>query len=161
MLFKRLLIQVNVQGSLSDMGSDVANASQNLSVTGLKGDGARGALNRLLESNPDLFDAVMVSEDGKIMIAECEGCKGIEGDGISGQEHIAYILTTKTPTLSEEFLTVEGYNATALVYPVFFPDGEFAGGISATFEPDKVLNGLVAPRLSEANYSFWVMHPDG
>ncbi len=61
----------------------------------------------------------------------------VRTDDISGQEHIAHILTTRAPTLSKEFLTVEGYNATALVYPVFSPDGEFEGGISATFEPER------------------------
>jgi hypothetical protein len=39
---------------------------------------------------------------------------------------------------------VDGYNATALVYPVFSPQGEFIGGISTTFEPDNMLNALVA-----------------
>lgn len=161
MLFRLLLIQADVQGSLSNMDSDVANISQNLSATDLEGDEAREVLSKLLESNSNLSDAITISKDGKIMIAECKGCKGVKGDDISGQEHIAHFLTTKAPTLSREFLTVEGYNATALVYPVFSPNGEFKGGVSSIFEPDKVLSNLIATRLNETSYSFWVMEPDG
>jgi polar amino acid transport system substrate-binding protein len=169
MPFKLLQIQADAQGRLNDMDSDVANASQNLSVTGLEGSGAREVLSRLLESNPNLFKAVTVSEEGIILVAECKDCQGGEGEDISSQEHIAHILKAKTPALSGEFLTVEGYNATAIAYPIFSPEGEFQGGISTTFEPDNMLNALVAPGLNETNYnnnynfsySFWAMQPDG
>ena len=36
MLFMLLQIQANVQGNLTDLDSDVANAAQNLSTTGLE-----------------------------------------------------------------------------------------------------------------------------
>lgn len=165
MPFKLLQIQADAQGSLNDMDSDVANASQTLSVTGLEGAEAREVLSRLLESNSSLFEAVTFNEDGIILVAECKDCQGGEGADISNQEHIAHILKAKTPALSGEFLTVEGYNATAIAYPIFSPEGDFQGGISTTFEPDKMLNATVAPRLNETNYnfsySFWAMQPDG
>ncbi len=53
------------------------------------------------------------------------------------------------------------YNATALAYPVFSPEGEFQGGISAAFEPDKMLDALVIPRLNRTDYSIFVMQKDG
>jgi polar amino acid transport system substrate-binding protein len=161
MPFKLLQIQADVQGSLNDMDSDVANASRNLSATGPEGAADRGVLRKLLETNSNLAEAVTVSKDGKIIVAECKGCEGGEGADISSQEHIANILKTRTPVLSEEFLTVEGYNATALVYPVFSSQSEFLGAISAPFESDKLLDALVAPKLNGTNYSFWVMQLDG
>jgi polar amino acid transport system substrate-binding protein len=64
---------------------------------------------------------------------------------------------------------VEGYNGTALAYPIFSPQGEFQGGISTIIEPDKLLNAVVAPTLrfdtynrsNITDYSFWLMHLDG
>jgi len=102
-------------------------------------------------------------------VAECQGCEGSEGADISSQEHIAHVLKTKTPTLSKQFLLVEGYNGTALAYPVFSPQGEFLGGISTIIEPDRLLNAVVAPQLhfdidnrsNITDYSFWLMHLDG
>jgi len=71
--------------------------------------------------------------------------------------------------LSKQFLLVEGYNGTALAYPVFSPQGEFLGGISTIIEPDRLLNAVVAPQLhfdidnrnNITDYSFWLMHLDG
>lgn len=169
MLFTLLQIQANVQGNLNDLDSDVANAASNLSTTGLDGAAARGVLRKLLETNSNLTEAVTFSKEGKIIAAECKGCQGGEGADISSQEHIAHVLKVKTPTLSKQFLLVEGYNGTALAYPVFSPQGEFLGGISTIIEPDKVLNAVVAPQLhfdisnrsNITDYSFWLMHLDG
>jgi polar amino acid transport system substrate-binding protein len=169
MLFKLLRFQADVQGSLNDLDLDAANASQNLSTTGLKGTAAREVLSKLLETNSNLVEASTFSTDGKIIVSECKGCERNEGADISGQEHVALILKTKNPMFSKQFLLVEGYNGTALEYPVFSPKGEFLGGISAVIEPDRLLNALVAPLLQYdlhnrsdiANYTFWVMDLDG
>lgn len=161
MPFTLLLAQADVQGSLDEMGSDAANASKNLSSTGLEGAGAQEVLNSLLESNPNLIEAVTFGKEGKILVAECKGCQGSVGADISNQEYISHALKAKTPALSGEFLTVEGYNATALAYPVFSPEGEFLGGISTTFQPDKMLGALVVPRLNGTDYSIFVMQKDG
>jgi polar amino acid transport system substrate-binding protein len=169
MLFMLLQIQADLQGNLTDLDSDVASASQNLSTTGLEGNTARIVLRKLLETNSNLVEAVTFSKDGKIITAEGKGSKGAEGADISSQEHIAHILRTKTPTFSKQFLLVEGYNGTALAYPVFSPQGEFLGGISAIIEPDKLLDALVAPLLQFDMYnrsnitdlSFWLMDLNG
>ncbi len=169
MLYMLLQIQADVQGSLNDLDLEVANAAQSLSAAGLEGDAARGILHKLLESDSNLAEAVTFSKDGKIIAAECKGCDGGEGADISHQEHVAYLLKTKTPTFSKPFLLVEGYNGTSLAYPVFSPQGEFLGGISAIIEPDKLLNAVVAPQLhfdinnrsNITDYSFWLMHLDG
>ena len=169
MLFMLLQIQADLQGNLTDLDSDVGNASQNLSTTGLEGDTARGVLRKLLETNSNLVEAVTFSKDGKIITTEGKGSEGAEGADISSQEHIAHILRTKTPTFSKQFLLAEGYNGTALAYPVFSPQGEFLGGISAIIEPDKLLCALVAPLLqidmhnrgNITDVSFWLMDPNG
>ena len=70
---------------------------------------------------------------------------------------------------SKQLLLVEGFNGTSLAYPVFSPQGDFIGGISAIIEPDKLLNAIVAPQLhfdvsnrsNITDYSFWIMHLDG
>lgn len=161
MSFLLLQIQSDVQGSLTDMESDVSNASQNLSDTGLEGAGAQKILSKLLETNSNLVEVVTFRKDGKIQSAECKGCEGSVDVDISSQEHIAHVIKIKTPALSGEFLTVEGYNATALAFPIFSREGEFLGGISATFEPDKFLKALVVPKLSGTNCSIFVMQTDG
>lgn len=169
MPFMLLQVQADLQGSLNDLDLDMENASQALSITGLEGPAARGVLRKLLESDSNLAQAATFSNEGKILIAEGERSEGAEGADISNQEHIAHVLMTKTPTLSKQFLLVEGYNATSLVFPVFSSQGEFFGGISAIIEPDKLMNTLVVEQLqsdiynrsSITNTSFWLMDLDG
>jgi polar amino acid transport system substrate-binding protein len=169
MLFMLLQIQADVQGKLNDFDADLANAAQNLSVTGLDGSDSREILRKLLETNSNLISSITLSKDGKIITAEGKGNESAEGADISSQEHIARLLQTKTPVLSKQFLLVEGYNGTSLAYPVFSPQGEFLGGVSAIIEPDKLLNAVVAPQLhfdvstrgNITDYSFWLMHLDG
>ena len=78
MSFMLLQIQADVQGSLNDLDQDVANASFDLSATGLEGTNARLVLSRLLETNSNLAEAVTFGKDGKIIVAECRGCEGGE-----------------------------------------------------------------------------------
>jgi polar amino acid transport system substrate-binding protein len=169
MLFMLLQIQANAQGSLTDLDLDVANASADLSATGLNGDAADNVLRKLLDANSNLVEAVTFSKEGRIIAAQCKGCEGGEGVDISSQEHIARVTKDRTPTFSKQLLLAEGYNGTALAYPVFSPQGEFLGGISAIIEADKLLNSAVAAQLhfnvenrsNITDYSFWMMHLDG
>lgn len=168
MLFMLLQIQADVQGNLTDLDLDVANAAQNLSITGLEGTAAREALHKLLETNSNLVEAVTFNTNGTIIVAECKGCKGGEGADISSQEQIAHILQTKTPVFSKQIMLAEGYKGTFLAYPVFSPQGEFLGGISAIIEPDELMNTPVALQLqlmynrsNVTDPSFWLMDLDG
>lgn len=161
MPFTLLKIQADVQESLDKMASEVENATLSLSASGLTGSEAQEILARVLESSPQLVEAVTFSRDGRILAAECKGCLGAIGADISSQEHIAHVLKYRTPTLSSEFLAVEGYNATALAYPVFSPQGQFLGGISVLLKPEEIFGPLVAPRLNGTNNSIFVMQTDG
>lgn len=186
MLFMLLQIQADAQGSLNDMDSDVANAAENLSATGLQGSSADGVLSKLLKTNSNLAEAVAFNKDGKIVAAECSGCI-TEGNGanVSSQELLSInsaenlskpsvelitsVLETKAPQFSREYRMEEGYNGTVLAYPVFSPQGEFMGGIAAIVVPDKLMDALVAPQLhfntstrgNITDYSFWAMDLDG
>jgi polar amino acid transport system substrate-binding protein len=158
-----------VQGSLTDLDSDVANAAQNLSTTGLEGDAAREVLSKLLETNSNLVEASTFSKEGKIIVAECRECEGSEGADISSQEVVADFVKNKFPIFSKQLLLAEGYNGTVLEYPVISHQGAFLGGTSAIIEPDKLLDRLASPLLhfndstqsNTTDYTFWVMDLDG
>ncbi len=186
MLFMLLQIQADAQGNLDDIDSDVANAAQNLSTTGLEGTAANGVLKKLLETNSNIAEVVTFSKDGRVATAECNGCVD-EGEGANLKsqellsmnsaknlskpsiELIADVLMAKSPEFSKEYQMEEGYNGTALAYPVFSLEGELLGGIAAVVEPHKLMNALVAPQLhfngstrsNITDYSFWAMDLDG
>lgn len=186
MLFMLLQIQADAQGNLNDLDQDVANSAQNLSASGIEGAAARKVLRDLLDSNSNIAEAVSFDNNGMITEVDCAGCfdEG-EGTNISRQsllsmhspenlsqlsrDLIASVLKTKSPEFSKEYRMSEGYNGTAIAYPVFTPRGELLGGIIASIVPDKLLNALVAPQLhfntttrsNITDYSFWAMDLDG
>lgn len=161
--FALMQIQADMQGSLNDMDPAVGEASHNLSATGLEGAGAREVLSKLIKSNPRLTEAVTISKEGKIIVSESKEYKGAEGADISKQDAIVKLLGTEDPDpiFSSLFQTAEGFDAVALIYPVYSTDGKFLGGISATFEPEKVVKALVSPWINETDRSFWIMQTDG
>ncbi len=165
MLFMLLQIQAGVQGNLTDLDSDMANAAQNLSETGLNGTAASEILLNLLETNSNIAETSTFSKEGKIIVAEGKESESAEGADISNQEHIAHVLKAKTPTFSKQLRLIEGYNGTVLDFPVFSPQGEFIGGIAAIIEPYKLMNDLVSPKfqsgMNNTDYSIWLMHLDG
>jgi polar amino acid transport system substrate-binding protein len=173
MPFMLLQTQTDVQGALTDLDLDVENAVQNLSTTDLKGPAAHEVLRKLLETNSNLAEVTTFDKDGKIAAVE-EGALGIN---VSSQEvllsmHSAknmsqsaiemrdHVLKAETPVFTPQYRTAEGYNATVLAHPVFSPQGELLGGITATIRPDKLLNAVIAPKhITE--YTFLSMHLDG
>ena len=186
MPFMLLQIQADVQGSLNNLDADVANADQNLSMAGLEGNAARQVLNKLLDTNSNLVEALTFGKDGKIIsVVECKGCKGIEDNNTSGRdilslhsngnlsqsaiEVINQVLKTRAPAFSKVFKTMKGINGTGLAYPVISPQGVLLGGIYTTIEPVKLLNAMVAPQLhfnistrsNITDYSFWMLLSDG
>jgi polar amino acid transport system substrate-binding protein len=183
--FMLLQIQADVQGSLNDLEADVANASENLSITGLEGTAARKVLLNLLEINPNLAEALTFNKEGKIVLTECKGCESGKDANMSSKDQISihspeklsqsaneiinHVLKKKTPAFSKVFRTLEGVNGTGFAYPVFSPQGYLIGGVGITIEPDKMLNAMVAPQLhfntstrgNITDYSFWMLHLDG
>lgn len=169
MLFMLIGIQADVQGHLNDLDMDLADAARNLSDVGLDGAEAHDLLRGVLAADSNLSGGALLSLDGRIVASEGRGSESAEGADLSGQEHISLFLKTKSPVFSRQIMLVEGYNGSSLVHPVFSQQGELSGGVSVVFEPQVLLNSIVAHRLAFdvtnrsdiKDYSFWMMDTDG
>jgi polar amino acid transport system substrate-binding protein len=161
MAFFLIQQQADIQGSLNDMDTAVADASGQLSVVGLEGTNARKILQNLTNSSHHIAEAVTISPEGKIVAAEPAIYYGSEGADISKQEATVRFLKTKNPLLSPVFPLVEGFNAFIVLYPVFSPSGAFMGGISVSIKPGDFLGAIISPKLKGTNYSAWLIQKDG
>lgn len=159
--FFLLQLQAEVQGRLSDLDASVANTSLQLSATGIEGERAREVLQNLTGPGSDFVEAVTISPDGRIVLAEPSAFNRSEGADISRQNVEIQLLRTRSPVFSQVFGTVEGHDAVALIHPVFTPTGNFTGGVSATFKPGVFLRALIAPKLNGASYSAFLLQKDG
>ena len=156
-----LQLQADIQGKLSGLDASVADAALRLSATGVDGEKARDVLKNLTGSSSGFVDAVTISPQGKIMAAEPSQYIAAEGSDISEQDHVQKLMKTKSPVLSDVFHSAEGFDAAALVYPIFSESGNFTGAVSATLKPGVFLGAIIAPKINGTPYSAWLMQRDG
>jgi hypothetical protein len=159
---KSLLTQsVNrVNHSLQSLDGNVSAAATSLGATGIAGPGALGILGNLTLS-PSVVDAVTVTPEGNIAAVMPEKYQNVTGSSVASQTHIIRSFTTGEPVLSGEFLTVEGFNAAAVVYPVHSLNGTVLGLISVPFLPERLLSDAISPLINDTGCEVTVLQTDG
>ena len=96
-----------------------------------------------------------------MVAVEPEAYQEYEGLNISDQDHVIRLQETQAPVLSLAFRAVEGFDAAALQWPIFAPDGELSGSVSMLIRPGSLLATLIAPQVQGFPIDVWVMQPDG
>ena len=138
-------LQQKVAAELEAMDQDVALAAQQLSFSGLHGEGTAGILQRLHDEHTSVVDAATVDLDGRLVLIRPEKYAASEGSSIADQDHFLRLRGAGEPVMSELFETVEGFHAVSIGYPVFSPQGEPIGYISLVFQPDALVRNIVEP----------------
>jgi len=158
LLLSRIGEQVN--RSLETLDRNISGAARTLGDSGISGSSADNTLEHLAAS-PAVIDAVTVADDGKIAAVMPARYQTIIGENVSDQSHIVKVLSTGNPVLSGEFKTVEGFNASAVVYPVRSANGTIIGLLSVPFLPESLLSGAIVPLLDNRVYEVTVIQMDG
>ena len=83
------------------------------------------------------------------------------GETVANQSHIIKGFATAAPVLSGEFATVEGFNASAIVYPVQSADGAVIGLLSVPFLSYSLLSDAINPLMGNNEYEVTVIQTDG
>jgi hypothetical protein len=146
-----------LQDRLDTADAEVSATGDIIAGTGITGHGADDALLSLAESNDWVVDAVTVAPDGTIAAVMPEQYQGAIGEYIGNQSQIVSILTDKEPALSPIFLTVEGFEAAVIAYPVFSPDGNLTGGVAIPFRPDLLVGPLITDAIRGTTYGVDVL----
>ena len=84
----------------------------------------------------------------------------LQGTDISGQAHIRKMLADKKPGMSEAFMTVEGFYAVSVQYPVI-DNGVYLGSVSMLLRPESLLKNIVEQRIAGVPVDIWAMEPAG
>ncbi len=158
LLLSRIGVQVNL--SLETLDRNISGAARTLGYSGISGNVANNALEHLAAS-PAVIDAVTVANDGTIAAVMPARYQAVIGDNVSDQSHILKVLSTGNPALSDEFKTLEGFNASAVVHPVRSANGTVIGLLSVPFLPESLLSGAIVPLLDNRIYEVTVIQMDG
>jgi basic membrane protein A len=154
-------LQGEITTVLRTLDSDLQRSAQALSGKDLKGDDAREVLKRLYATNPYIIDCETVSNKGIMLAVEPPEHKASEGADISSQAHMIKLFKTGKPVLSGSFRSVEGPEAVVIHHPVFSPDRQFAGSVSALFAPEYLLSSIIGPVASNLPVDIFLMQTDG
>jgi hypothetical protein len=156
-----LELQGAIQAVLDRMDADLAAAAENLTTAGLTSSDTRAILNELCQRHAYVVDCATIDRNGTMLVAEPESYREFEGSDISQQEQIIRLRQTWQPVLSQTFHAVEGFDAVALQWPIFAPDGKLSGSVSMLIRPGSLLATLITPEVQGFPIDVWVMQPDG
>ena len=153
-----LQLQSEIQGKLSDQDALAGRAAIQLSGTGPDGETAQEILRGLTESG--FNEATIISPQGLIVAAKPSSYQDWIGANISDQQWFEF-FKSRSPYQTGVFRAVEGYDAVALIHPIFSQTGEFSGALSALIKPGEYLKGIIDPELSGTPFTAWIMQKDG
>ena len=153
-------VKERINRSLTSLDQNISLAAKSLGNTGISGNATNSILGGLA-ATPPVIDAVTVTNDGVIAAAMPVAYQVVTGDQVANQSHIIKGLITGNPVLSGEFRTVEGFNASAIVYPVRSADGTLIGLVSVPFLPESLLSDAISPLMVDPVYEVTVIQADG
>ncbi|HEY3276334.1 MAG TPA: nuclear transport factor 2 family protein [Syntrophorhabdaceae bacterium] len=155
-------IQKKLSTVLNLMDAELGDTASRLSKTGISGDEARKMIEGLCKKSAYAVDCAAIDGKGKMVIVEPQGYRKFEGADISGQEHMKRLHATGKPVFSPVFLSVEGFAAVDLEYPVFSQKNELLGSASILLNPETVFSKAVADEMKKApSFEIWAMQTDG
>lgn len=150
-----------LQAVFDAIDASMHEAAGKLSETGIDSDGARAVLAGLLAAHPYALDACTVNPWGRIVAAEPEKYRDIEGQNIRRQEQMRRLYQTHEPVMSLVIDTVEGFPAIDIEHPIFNADEMLIGSVSLLIRHGTFLEDVIRPRVQGEPVDIWVTQKDG
>ncbi|RPJ60654.1 MAG: hypothetical protein EHM12_06005 [Dehalococcoidia bacterium] len=147
-------LQQQTQDKLNSLDSDLAAAAVKLGRAGLSTSDARQILNDVCSKYPFLNDCVAADASGKVFAAAPDTFRKYEGADLKTGD-------VKKATFTKVIPTIEGIQAVSLMQPILSEKGEYAGVISALFQPESFFDAIAEPELKGTGIELNVLQTDG
>ncbi|KAF0152426.1 MAG: NarL family signal transduction histidine kinase [Ignavibacteria bacterium] len=98
-------------------------------------------------------------EMGKIIFTTPYDKKSVGAD-ISKQKHIVKILNDNKPVISDVFMTVQGFQAIAIHYPIIVK-GEYKGSVALLLNFEKIAQEILKDIYDAVSTRAWMISADG
>jgi len=121
----------------------------------------RTALDKILDELPEIAETAFVDSKGVLRYVEPKEYKNFEGTDISTQEHVTALRKKHKPVFSSGFMSVEGFLAVDLAYPVYDKNKKFIGSVSLLINPATFVKPILKEVSFAEGYEPWFMQPDG
>ena len=154
-------LTTSIQASLDLMDQDVGATAGQIKLTGLDSTQTRWMLTELCGRYPYAVDCATVSPQGLLVAVEPADYHAFEGADISGQAQVIALQQSRAPVLSNEFMSVEGFPAVDLEWPMLDGGGSLLGAVSLMAKPAELLGSTIAPQLVGTAYTCMILQTDG
>jgi hypothetical protein len=152
--------KANLENEFESINQKMASAVVSIISTGADSALVRARLLELVYGTTDITDFAWVTPSGIMQIIEPSIYYGSQGTNISSQDHVVKAFATKSPVLSGQFLSKEGFYAAAVIHPVV-ANNSVLGAISALFFPEQILENVMKPLFEGQEFELWVMEKGG
>jgi PAS domain S-box-containing protein len=104
----------------------------------------RNLLTDFYENHSDQIEAITVVDAKGIIKFSFPYVKNIIGQDISYQKHVSQVIETRKPTVSDSFISVQGYRAIAFHVPII-SGNEYKGSLAILIPVYKLGNKFINP----------------
>jgi len=140
---------------------DMATTSSVFSEREESPNNIKDILKDFYEKNTSIYDISFIDSNGIMQYMVPASTSDFEGTDVSSHEHMMELAKRKQPLISDLFLTVEGFFAIDIVWPVFNKTGEMMGSLSLILQPEKFFEEIFHEVLPSKEYEIWIMQKDG
>ncbi len=152
-------ITAELQWKMSLIEKATSHATSELFGGSLNDSRAYDVLSNLVSSSPYLINVVTIGRNGSILAAYPDAFAALEGMVLFTDDPVRVVLEQGRPVMSSQFMTLQGYEAVAIGYPIFDAQGTVSGAISSLLRPDQLMENITAS-LGEG-INAMVMQADG
>jgi hypothetical protein len=149
-----------INSELASVQSDMERAASDIAASGPDTARVRDLLSELYRKHHYAADLAFIDTRGIMRVVEPLFYRKLQGCDISGQAHIKQMLADKKPGMSKAFMTVEGFYAVSVQYPVL-NNGVYLGSLSMLLNPESLLKSIIEQRIAGVPVDIWAMEPAG
>lgn len=154
-------VEKNINANFERFQTDMSVASAKLSDKTGDTDEIRSILASLKQKNPLIVNCTFVDKKSVMKVIEPAKYRKYEGTDIGAQEHVARVLRTQKPVLSNVFRSVEGFYSFSFEYPVINKSGNYEGSINFLVKPETFFRKFLDKMLKNRPIEIWVMDNNG
>lgn len=155
-------VQSSVDSEIARIGNSVIYASQQLTATGISGDGARQIIAALAANSSYIIEAATQNLDRVMTVVEPEAYHKSEGKIIGEQKWLnPNPIGDITPTMTPVIMLITNQSGCSIVAPIFDSNKVLIGTVSSIFDPQAMVDAAIKEVAPGSGYSFTASQLDG
>jgi hypothetical protein len=137
-----IAVSSKFQEELSVLDQATSEGAARLAGQDLNGSLARTVVNDTLASSEYAIDVLTCDRSGKVLAIGPEPWRWMSGTTLNANDPVVLLMDDNRPIVSGLFLTLEGFWAVTVAYPVVDSNGVVSGAISTLFRPDHMMENI-------------------